>query len=129
MSLLSFWSRFVGRQDRRVKGSRATHSRKTRRLPLTVETLEDRCVPTAVAAPSGLVSWWTGNNTAADAIGGNTATLYNGTTFAAGEVGKAFSFDGVNDRGFLGDPDSLERFTSALHTDNDHGTIRECRAA
>jgi chitinase len=65
-------------------------------------------VPTAVAAPSGLVSWWTGNNTAADAMGLNNATLLNGVTYGTAEVGKGFNFDGVNDNAALGDPDSLK---------------------
>ena len=43
-----------------------------------LEALEDRTVPTAVAVPSGIVSWWTANNTAADAMGLNNATLSNG---------------------------------------------------
>lgn len=42
---------------------------------LAVELLESREVPTAVAVPDGLVSWWTANNTAADATGQNNATL------------------------------------------------------
>jgi hypothetical protein len=75
---------------------------------LEVEVLEDRAVPTAVAPPSGLVSWWTGDNTAADLTGLNHATLLNGTTYAAGKVGQAFSYDGVNDRALLTDSNSLK---------------------
>ena len=80
---------------------------------LTLETLEDRTVPSAVAPPSGLVSWWTGDNTGADLMGLNNATLSNGTTYAAGKVAQAFSFDGVDDRADLGDPDSL-KFTASM---------------
>ena len=80
---------------------------------LAVEQPEDRTVPSAVAAPSGLVSWWTAENTAIDKNGLNNATLLNGTTYAAGEVGQAFGFDGVNDRADLGDPDSL-KFTASM---------------
>jgi N-acetylneuraminic acid mutarotase len=69
--------------------------------------LEDRRVPTAVAVPSGLVSWWTANNTGADVMGLNNATLYNGTTYAAGEVGQAFSFDGSSTRVEVADSTSL----------------------
>src|SRR5262249_41565614 len=78
-----------------------------------IEMLEDRCVPTAVAPPSGLVSWWTADNTAADHEGLNNATLLNGTTYAAGEVTQAFSFDGVNDRALVADSESL-RFTTSM---------------
>lgn len=70
-------------------------------------------VPAMVAPPSGLVSWWTADNTAADLRGLNNGTLSNGTTYAAGKVAQALSFDGVDDRAMLGDPDSL-KFTASL---------------
>jgi hypothetical protein len=79
---------------------------------MSVECLEDRAVPTAVAVPSGIVSWWTANNTAADTMGLNNATL-TGVTYTSGEVGKAFSFDGVDDWAALGDPSSLA-FTASF---------------
>ena len=71
-----------------------------------LEALEDRTVPTAVALPANAVSWWTANNTAADAMGLNNATLTN-VTYSTGEVGKAFSFNGLNGWAALGDPSSL----------------------
>jgi streptogramin lyase len=77
-----------------------------------VEALEDRTVPTAVAVPSGLVSWWQAQNSAVDVLGLNNATLFNGTTYAAGKVGQAFSFDGVNDLASVGDSASLKLTTS-----------------
>ena len=49
-----------------------------------------------VAPPADLVSWWPGDGNANDIIDGNDG-LVNGATFAAGMVGQAFSFDGVND--------------------------------
>jgi RHS repeat-associated protein len=58
------------------------------------------CAP----APSGLVSWWSGEGNANDSIGSNNGTLANGATFAPGLVGQAFSFDGVND--YVEFPDS-----------------------
>ncbi|MDA2936762.1 right-handed parallel beta-helix repeat-containing protein [Acidobacteria bacterium AH-259-A15] len=45
----------------------------------------------------GRVSWWPGDGDADDHQGGNDGTLQNGTTFAPGQVGQAFSFDGVDD--------------------------------
>jgi sugar lactone lactonase YvrE len=69
-------------------------------------------VPTAVAVPSGVVSWWTANNTAADTMGLNNAALSN-VTYAAGKVGKAFSFNGSNGWAALGDPSSLA-FTASF---------------
>ncbi len=77
-----------------------------RRKQLRLEKLEDRMLMTAVAVPSGIVSWWTANNTAADAMGLNNATL-TGVRYAAGEVGNAFSFDGLDDWAALGNPSSL----------------------
>jgi len=89
-----------------LSGSRRQSSGRRRTRP-TLEVLEDRTVPTAVAPPPGLISWWTADNTAADLIGGNDATLINGTTFAGGEVRQAFSFDGVDDRAQLPDASNL----------------------
>ena len=53
----------------------------------------DTCTP----APSGLVSWWRAEGDARDFWDGNHGSLQNGATFAAGKVGQAFSFDGIND--------------------------------
>lgn len=53
--------------------------------------------PECVTPPSGLVSWWRGENNANDFTRGNDGTLINGATFAPGKVGQAFSFDGVDD--------------------------------
>jgi DNA-binding beta-propeller fold protein YncE len=79
---------------------------------LELEMLEDRSVPTAVALPSNAVSWWTANSTANDALGLNNATLSN-VTYSTGEVGKAFSFNGLNGWAALGDPSSLA-FTASM---------------
>ncbi len=62
----------------------------------------------APVAPVGLVSWWRGEGNAQDATGRNPGQLANGTNFAPGVVGQAFSFDGINDGINLGDPDSLK---------------------
>jgi len=53
--------------------------------------------PVCFNPPSGLVSWWPGEDNANDIQSGNHGTLQNGATFAAGKVGQAFSFDGVDD--------------------------------
>ena len=47
--------------------------------------------------PTGLVSWWPGDGNPNDIQDSNDGTLQNGVTFAAGKVGQAFSFDGVDD--------------------------------
>jgi outer membrane protein assembly factor BamB len=103
------------RRFRRFKsaGARTDKSKgKAKWQRLRLEVLEDRAVPTAVAAPANLVSWWAANNTAADAMGLNNATLTN-VTYTTGEVGKAFSFNGVNGWAALGDPSSLA-FTASM---------------
>jgi hypothetical protein len=48
------------------------------------------CVPD----PS-LVAWWPGDVDATDVTGHHNGTLQNGTTFASGRVGMAFSFNGA----------------------------------
>jgi hypothetical protein len=47
-------------------------------------------------APSGVVSWWTGDGTASDRVSTNNGTLLGGATYAAGEAGQAFSLDGIS---------------------------------
>src|SRR6266542_1224121 len=54
--------------------------------------------PQCIQSPSGLVSWWKGDGTANDSQDSNNGTTQNGTTFAVGKVGQAFSFDGVDDQ-------------------------------
>jgi hypothetical protein len=103
----------------------STAPKRAARRRLGVETLEDRTVPTGVAAPSGLVSWWTGNNTAADVKGVHNGTLVGGATFAPGKVGQAFSFDGINDTvtlagAFGGGPEAtLEAWVKTTGTNSD----------
>ena len=47
-----------------------------------------------VAAPPGLVGWWTGDGNTVDISGANSGTLQNGATYGNGEVAQAFSFGG-----------------------------------
>jgi hypothetical protein len=44
--------------------------------------------------PAGLVSWWKGDGDATDPASGNNGVLVNGVTFAPGQVGQAFAFNG-----------------------------------
>ncbi len=53
---------------------------------------QNGCVP----PPAGLTNWWPGEGNAKDIIGGYHGAISNGTTFAAGYVGQAFSFNGSN---------------------------------
>jgi hypothetical protein len=59
----------------------------------------------AAAPPSGLVSLWQAEGTAADALGLNPGTLSSAAsvTFVPGKIGQAFHFDG---QGFVQVPDS-----------------------
>jgi hypothetical protein len=54
------------------------------------------------AQPSGLVSWWKGDDDATDHMGHNNGTLENGAGFALGAVNDAFSFNGSNQYVLIG---------------------------
>ncbi len=58
----------------------------------------------SVPAPAGMISWWRAENNATDSIGTNNGTISNGVSFAAGEVGQSFLFDGTS--GYVSIPDS-----------------------
>ncbi len=64
--------------------------------------------PPSAAPPPGLVSWWQAEGNANDSADGNHGTLQGGVTFAPGQVGQAFSFDGVDDYIELGNPANLQ---------------------
>ena len=51
------------------------------------------CLP----PPQGLVSWWQGEGTAADPVGGNSGTLEGDASYGPGKVGQALVFDGNQD--------------------------------
>jgi hypothetical protein len=50
-----------------------------------------------VTPPPGLISWWPGEDNCDDIADGNHGTLQGGAQYAAGKVGKAFKFDGIDD--------------------------------
>ncbi|MDQ6765485.1 MAG: dockerin type I domain-containing protein [Verrucomicrobiota bacterium] len=52
--------------------------------------------PGCVAPPSGFVSQYKAEDNGNDSIGINPGILQNGVTFASGEVGRAFRFDGTS---------------------------------
>ncbi len=58
--------------------------------------------------PSNMVSWWKADGNPDDFVGTNHGTLVNGTTYASGMVGQAFSFDGLNDYVNVGNASSLK---------------------
>ena len=67
----------------------------------------DLTLSPCAAAPSGLVSWWSAEENANDSVGKNHGTLQKGTSFTAGKVGQAFSFDGVDDYVEIADSQEL----------------------
>ena len=62
-------------------------------LYVDLAQINSTCTP----APSGILAWWPGENSAQDIIGTNNGTLMNGATYSTGKVGQAFYFNGVND--------------------------------
>ena len=92
---------FATRTEQTLK-ARKNHlaARRNRRRGLFLEQLEDRSL-------MAVVSHWTGNNTAADSVGSNHGTLISGAAYAVGQVGQAFSFDGIDDRIGVADSSSL----------------------
>jgi hypothetical protein len=52
-----------------------------------------KCRPRCATPPSGMVSWYTGDDNPFDIFGTNHGTLVGGATFAAGKVGRAFSLN------------------------------------
>lgn len=57
--------------------------------------------------PAGMVSWWPGDGSPEDIRDGNDGTLQGDTTYAAGKVGQAFDFDGVDDEVTFGNGPNL----------------------
>src|SRR5439155_5574949 len=72
------------------------HCARARSRRLFLEQLENR-VLLAALAPLGLVSWYRAEGNANDFANGNSGTLQNGATFAAGQVGQAFNLDATDD--------------------------------
>jgi hypothetical protein len=69
--------------------------------------------PNCVTPPFGMVSWWRAEGNANDSADGNNGVLQGGATFAPGEVGQAFSFNGTNASIQVADAPNL-RFTNAM---------------
>ena len=50
--------------------------------------------PTCTDTPAGLISWWPGDGSGADAMGTNNLTVVDTSTYPTGKVDRAFSFNG-----------------------------------
>jgi Concanavalin A-like lectin/glucanases superfamily len=75
--------------------------------PTKLVAVEPAHAASCVSPPAGLVSWWPGDGSANDVVGGNSGTLAGGATFAPGLVGQAFSLDGIDGFVDLGNASSL----------------------
>ena len=64
--------------------------------------------PLCSAPASNLISWWRAESNALDQISGNDGALQGDTAFTAGQVAKAFSFDGSVDAVSVGNPPTLQ---------------------
>jgi hypothetical protein len=64
-------------------------------LAISTSGAGGKCTPGCISPPSGLVAWWRGEGNANDSIGSNNGVITGAVTFAPGEVGHAFNFDGV----------------------------------
>ena len=65
-------------------------------LVATLTVIGSTSTNCAVAAPAGLISWWTGDGTANDRVGIYNGTPLNGVSYTAGKVGQAFNLNGLN---------------------------------
>lgn len=99
----------MGHVTRMLKNRRRAGLKNRLTNRLGAERLEERAMLSGV----GLISHWTGDNTALDSVGTNHGTLISGATYAAGQIGQAFSFDGVDDRLGIADSASL-KLTASL---------------
>jgi hypothetical protein len=57
--------------------------------------------------PSGLISWYKADKNVKDSRGHNNGKIYGGVSYAAGNPGQAFSFNGSTGYVSVGDPSSL----------------------
>ena len=85
--------------------------------------------PSCDPLPRGIVGWWPGDGNADDlTLDGHDGQPVNGVTFAAGPVGNAFVFDGVDDRVDIADAPDLRpsRFTLAAWVRVDAALAGSC---
>jgi hypothetical protein len=68
------------------------------------------------AASPGLIHWWKADGDATDSLAANNGTLIGDTTFAAGESGQAFTFDGNGDAVTVPPPNPDDQLFSGSFT-------------
>ncbi|HEY7631735.1 MAG TPA: LamG domain-containing protein, partial [Thermoleophilaceae bacterium] len=84
-----------------------------KRLALLLATAVLALAPTAAHA-STVIHWWKADGNANDSVGTNNGSLVDDTTFAAGENGQAFSFDGDGD--YVSVPDDPSHYFTGSFT-------------
>lgn len=62
----------------------------------SVATLTVTPRPPCGTVPGGLVHWWAGEGDPMDRVGGNDGAVVGAVSYAGGEVGQAFNFDGYS---------------------------------
>jgi hypothetical protein len=70
--------------------------------------------PSCDPAPPGLIGWWQAAGNANDSIGTNNGTLVGAASYAPGEVGQAFLFDGTSGYVSIPDSPSLDILTQSI---------------
>jgi hypothetical protein len=90
-------------RNRRMRKLRPRRSYGWSAAFLVVGFLSVASVASAVCldAPDGLVAWWPADGNAEDVAGDNDADLGSTTTFAEGEAGQAFGFNGTSNAGVM----------------------------
>ena len=86
---------------------------------ITISALPSQAQTNCAPAPSGLVSWWRGENDASDAIATNDGALAGEIGFGPGEVGNSFVFNGTN-------ASVRVPASSSLNVGQDQGFSLEC---
>ena len=86
----SNWHTRIGKFNFEGGGASPTPTPTSSPSPTATATASPSCAP----PPPDMASWWPGDGNTDDIIDGNNGTLQTCVTFAEGEVGQAFSFDG-----------------------------------
>jgi alpha-tubulin suppressor-like RCC1 family protein len=91
----------------------------------SVAALTINLAPSCTTPPSGLVGWWTGDNTTFDSASTNNGTLVGGVTYGPGRIGQAFAFNAALEGVPVGNPASLQlqNFTIAAWIKRASSTI------
>lgn len=76
-------------------------------LAIYVTMLSCSGMASSIPTLTGLVGWWPGDGNCFDAVGSNHGTAIGSVSYAPGEVGNAFKFDGKSTSVQLGNPDAL----------------------